>query len=217
LQGRRHAYSLIELLAVMAILSALAGLTVGSLSPVRANALTTGGNQLADLLTLARQNSLAHHAFTAVVIKSTGDSRYSAFCLFELTRNEDDGTFAAWKMTAPWRSLPEGVRFDPGTLTGPAANFVDMNTPPSIPSPLPGTVQFRGQTINLPADVAYQVFAPDGTLTKRDPVRLRLIHGTDDSGTGIMPTGPKNAGGNPANCYDIVILAETGQVKVERL
>ena len=215
LQSRRRAYSLIELLAVMAILSALAGLTVGSLSPVRANALTTGGNQLADVLTLARQNSLAHHAFTAVVIKSTGDARYSSFCLFELTRN-DDGTFAEWKMTAPWRSLPEGVRFDPDPLTGPAANFVNISPRPSIPLPLPATVQFRGQTINLPSDVAYQVFAPDGTLTKRDPVRLRLVHGTDDSGTGIMYTGPKNAGGAPANYYDIVILAETGQVKVER-
>jgi prepilin-type N-terminal cleavage/methylation domain-containing protein len=51
LAARRRAYSLIELLAVMAILSALAGLTVGSLSPVKANALTAGGNQVADLLT----------------------------------------------------------------------------------------------------------------------------------------------------------------------
>ena len=55
----------------MAIISALAGLTVGSLSPVKANALTAGGNQTADLLTAARQNSLARHAFTAVIIKST--------------------------------------------------------------------------------------------------------------------------------------------------
>jgi prepilin-type N-terminal cleavage/methylation domain-containing protein len=211
LQGRRHAYSLIELLAVMAILSALAGLTVGSLSPVRANALTTGGNQLADVLTLARQNSLAHHAFTAVVIKSTGDSRYSSFCQFELTRN-DDGTFAAWKMTAPWRSLPEGVRFDPDPLTGPAANFVNISPRPSIPLPLPATVQFRGQTINLPTDVAYQVFGPDGTLTKRDPVRLRLVHGTDDSEPASCLRDRKRRG-DPANYYDIVILAETGQVR----
>ena len=92
--AHRRAYSLIELLAVMAILSALAGLTVGSLSPVKANALTAGGNQIADLLTSARQNSLARHAFTAVIIKTTGEARYSAFCLFELTRN-DDGTFSA--------------------------------------------------------------------------------------------------------------------------
>ena len=90
----------------------MAGLTVGSLSPVKANALTAGGNQTADLLTSARQNSLARHAFTAVIIKSTGEARYSAFCLLELTRN-DDGAFSEWKMTAPWRVLPEGIRFDP--------------------------------------------------------------------------------------------------------
>ena len=73
----------------MAILSALTGLTVGSLSPVKANALTAGGNQIADLLASARQNSISRHAFTAVVIKSAGDARYSAHCLFELTRDDD--------------------------------------------------------------------------------------------------------------------------------
>jgi prepilin-type N-terminal cleavage/methylation domain-containing protein len=211
---RRHAYSLIELLAVMAILSALAGLTVGSLSPVKANALTAGGNQIADLLTLARQNSLSRHAFTAVIIKSTGDARYSAFCLFELTRN-DDGAFSTWKLAAPWRLLPEGIRFDPtAPLTGPA-NFVDMSPPPSIPSALPPSVQFRGSTLNLSTDVAYQVFAPDGTLTKGAPVRLRLVEGAEDGGSGIIPTGQKN-GNQPANYYDIVVLRETGHAKVER-
>ncbi|HEY5743705.1 MAG TPA: hypothetical protein VIS99_14315, partial [Terrimicrobiaceae bacterium] len=74
-----------------------------------------------------------------------------------------------------------------------------------------------GQAINSNTDFAYQVFAPDGTLTKRNPVRLRLVLGAEGSGPGIIYTGPKNAGGNPANYYDIVILAETGQVKVERL
>ena len=123
LMADRRAYSLIELLAVMAILSALAGLTVGSLSPVKANALTAGGNQVADLLTAARQNSLARHAFTAVIIKTAGDARYSAFCLFELTRN-DDGTFSDWKMAAPWRLLPEGIRFDPWRQSDSDSNFV---------------------------------------------------------------------------------------------
>ena len=205
-------YSLIELLAVMAMLSALASLTMGSLSPVKANALTAGGNKIADLLTAARQNSLSRHAFTAVVIKSTGDARFSAYCLFELTRN-DNGAFAAWKMFAPWRFLPEGVRFDPGTLTGPAANFVDMSTPPPTPSTLPSSLQFRGLAVN---GVAYQIFAPDGTLTKGAPVRLRLVEGAEDSGSGIIYTGQKTAG-TPVNYYDIVILRETGQAKVERL
>src|SRR4029453_17855116 len=159
LAAHRRAYSLIELLAVMAIISALAGLTVGSLSPVKANALTAGGNQIADLLTAARQSSLARHAFTAVIIKSTGEARYSAFCLFELTRN-DDGTFSEWKMTAPWRVLPEGIRFDPRAVAGPA-NFVDTSSRPSTPSPLPASIQFRGSAVALSSDAAYQIFAPD--------------------------------------------------------
>ena len=160
----RRAYSLIELLAVMAIISALAGLTVGSLSPVKANALTAGGNQIADLLTSARQNSLSRHAFTAVVVKSTGDARYSAFCLFELTRN-DDGTFSGWKMAAPWRFLPDGIRFDPRTVAGPA-NFLNMTPAPAIPLALPGTIQFRGTSVTLSGGTAFQIFAPDGALTQ---------------------------------------------------
>ncbi len=196
----------------MAILSALAGLTVGSLSPVKANALTAGGNQIADLLTLARQNSLSRHAFTAVIIKSTGDARYSAFCLFELTRN-DDGTFSNWTLTAPWKQLPDGIRFDPRTFPGPA-NFVDMSTPPSTPSALP-PIQFRGSALSVSTDAAYQIYAPDGTLTKGAPIRLRLIEGAEDGGSGIIHTGLQN-GGQPLNYYDIVVVRETGQAKVER-
>jgi prepilin-type N-terminal cleavage/methylation domain-containing protein len=210
----RRAYSLIELLAVMAIISALAGLTVGSLSPVKANALTAGGNQIADLLTAARQNSLARHAFTAVIIKSMGEARYSAFCLLELTRN-DDGTFSEWKMTAPWRVLPEGIRFDPRAVAGPA-NFVDTSSRPSTPSPLPASIQFRGSAVALSSEAAYQIFAPDGTLTKGDPVRLRLVEAGEDTGSGLIYTGQQSSG-QPANYYDIVVIGETGQPKVERL
>jgi hypothetical protein len=203
----------------MAILSALTGLTVGSLSPVKANALTAGGNQIADLLASARQNSLSRHAFTAVVIKSAGDARYSAHCLFELTR-DDNGAFVAWRMLAPWRSLPEGVRFDPSApVIAPAANFLSMSpSPPSSPSALPSSVQFRGKAVDLTNDVAYQIFGPDGTLTKAAPVTLRLVEAAENlGGAGIIYTGQKTPSGPPANFYDIVILRETGQARVERL
>jgi prepilin-type N-terminal cleavage/methylation domain-containing protein len=214
LTADRRAYSLIELLAVMAIISALAGLTVGSLSPVKANALTAGGNQIADLLASARQNSLSRHAFTAVIIKTSDDARYSAFCLFELTRN-DDGSFSAWKMAAPWRLLPDGIRFDPRTVTGPA-NFLDLNNLPSTPLSLPSPIQFRGSPVALGTGAAYQIFAPDGTLTKGNPVRLRLVEAGEDTGSGLVYTG-QQSGGQPLNYYDIIVIGETGQPKVERL
>ena len=72
-------------------------------------------------------------------------------------------------MTGPWRLLPEGIRFDPLTMSGPAANFVDIGARHSTGSALPPTVQFRGSAINVSTDVAYQVFAPDGTLRKARP------------------------------------------------
>ena len=207
-------YSLIELLAVMAILSALASLTVGSLSPVKANALTSGGNRIADLLTGARQNSISRHAFTAVVVKCAGDGRYSSYCLLELAR-DDNGNFAAWNMLAPWRSLPEGIRFDPkAPVAAPAANFLD-GFGKTAPSPLPGSLQFHGQAIDLKGNTICQIFAPDGTLADK-PLRLRLVQAAEGTGDGIIYTGPK-VGDLPANYYDIVILRETGQTKVERL
>jgi prepilin-type N-terminal cleavage/methylation domain-containing protein len=211
-----HGYSLIELLAVMAILSALAGLTVGSLSPVKANALTAGGNQIADLLASARENSISRHAFTAVVIKSAGDARYSAHCLFELTRN-DDGNFADWKMLAPWRLLPDGIRFD----NSESSNFLTIaNSRKGIAKEeLPRSISFHGKPIDLTStsDVRVQIFQPDGTLAGEKLLRLRLVEAAEDTGPGIIYTGRRLTDGQPASYYDIVILRETGRQKVERL
>ena len=210
-------YSLIELLAVIAILSALAGLTMGSLSPIRANALTVAGNRMADLLASARQNSISRQAFTAVVIKSAGLARYSAYSLFELARN-DDGTFGAWKSVAPWRLLPEGIRFDP---TQSPDNFVTIaNSLIKVAdSDLPSAFPFRGTSLDLTStsEVRAQIFQPDGTLVGGKFLRLRLVEAAEDlRGSGITYTGRQIAG-QPANYYDIVILRDTGQAKVERL
>ena len=202
----------------MAILSALTGLTVGSLSPVKANALTAGGNQIADLLASARQNSISRHAFTAVVIKSAGDARYSAHCLFELTRN-DDGNFGVWKMHAPWRVLPDGIRFD--NSQSPLSFLAIGNSRKRIgDEKLPNSIPFRGKSVDLTSesDVRVQIFQPDGTVAGEKLLRLRLVEAAEDlAGTGIIYTGPKTPAGPPANYYDIVILRETGQARVERL
>ena len=219
--GRLHAltrgYSLIELLAVIAIISALAGLTVGSLSPVKANKLTVAGNQIADLLAVARQNSISRHAWTAVVIKSGGMARYSAYCLFELTRN-DDGGYGAWKPVAPWRLLPEGIRFDPTPSTDNFVTIANSRTGTAGQS-LPIAFPFRETLLDLTSasEVRVQIFQPDGTLAGERPLRLRLVEAADDlAGTGISYTG-RQVSGQPANYYDILILRETGQTKVERL
>jgi hypothetical protein len=95
----------------------------------------------------------------------------------------------------------------------PAANFLD-GFGKTAPSPLPGSLQFHGQAIDLKGNTICQIFAPDGTLADK-PLRLRLVQAAEGAGDGIIYTGPK-VGDLPANYYDIVILRETGQTKVER-
>jgi hypothetical protein len=50
---------------------------------------------------------------------------------------------------------------------------------------------------------------------KQAPVRLRLVEGVEDSGSGIIYAG-QQSGGQPLNYYDIVVVRETGQARVER-
>jgi prepilin-type N-terminal cleavage/methylation domain-containing protein len=217
LLAKSRGYSLIELLAVIAILSALAGLTVGSLSPVKAHKLSVAGNQIADLLASARQNSISRNALTAVVIKSGGLARYSAYCLFELARNED-GAYGAWKPVAPWRLLPEGIRFDPSPSPDNFVTIANSRTGTAGQS-LPTAFPFRGTPLDLTSasDVRVQIFQADGTLVAGEPLRLRLVEASEDlAGEGITYTGRKIAD-KPANYYEIIVLRDTGQAKVERL
>ena len=47
-------------------------------------------------------------------------------------------------------------------------------------------------------------------------MRLRLVEAGEDTGSGLIYTGQQSSG-QPANYYDIVVIGETGQPKVERL
>ena len=81
------------------------------------------------------------------------------------------------------------------------------------------------------AALVHSVSRRPGRLNRRRPTRstrqtersqrgLRSAYvswrAAEDSGSGIIYTGQHN-GGQPANYYDIVLLRETGQPKVERL
>ncbi len=211
----QQAFSLIEMLVVVAIVSILTALTMSSFSSLRTMALTSSGNQIVDTFSMARQNSLSKNAYTAVVIKSQGKGAYTSYCLLELIRG-DDGSLGQWKALTSWRSLGQGVVFESERSEDTYAHF-----PVSLPKALPTSFPFQGQAIDLTASAIYQCYQPDGTLLSNQPnppnrMLLRLIQGKVDSSSGQYTYQGSITAGQQVSYYDLVFVGNTGVTKIER-
>lgn len=217
----RIGFTLLELLMVMSILSVLMVLVTPSLGFLNSQSLTAAGNQLVDVTTMARQNSIAKNGYTAIVIKTQGTGAYSSYCILDLARN-DDGSYAAWQTVTPWRNLTPGVIFSPTTPSSTISSFLDGTT--KVPTPLPTQYPFRGKQIDLTAgsptsETIVQIYQPNGTpLNATQSLRLRLVEGTVSDSGEVIYKYPQSSNGNvsPANYYDIVIVRDTGQSEIER-
>lgn len=205
-----RAFSLVEILVVIAMMSVLLGLGVSTINVWKSETLSAAGNRFADCVAMARQNSLSKNAYTAVVIKTQGDGAYAAFCLMELVR-PDDNSSGTWKMLTPWNTLKEGVVFAPMSSTD---SFLAATG--NLPADLPTGITYRGQAVNFTTAAVAQVFQPDGTLSAGQMLRLRLAEGSANKTEGISLTRPTTEG-VPANYYDIVFVRDSGQIKIERM
>jgi prepilin-type N-terminal cleavage/methylation domain-containing protein len=210
----RRGFSLVETLTVLVIMSILAVLGMSSFSSLRSTTLTSSGNQMVDVFAMARQNSISKNAYTAVVIKSQGTGAYSAYCLLQLTR-QDDGSLGAWTAITPWRYLGRGVVFESGQT-----NDTFTSTSINLPALLPTAFNFQGQQINLTSTTVYQCYQPDGTLSAQpaSPTRmvLRLIEGAVDPTSGAFTYQGTMVSGQEVSYYDLVFVGNTGMTKIER-
>jgi prepilin-type N-terminal cleavage/methylation domain-containing protein len=109
------AFSLIELVAVMAIISLVAGFTVPALKGITGgNAVDAGAVELSDLLTLARSEAIARHTIVRFVV-ATG------WTGLETQANLRRASLWAWQpanaqywQITPWQELPAGLVLEPG-------------------------------------------------------------------------------------------------------
>lgn len=208
--SHRQAFTLVETLMILAVISVLAVATFAPFGSLRSTSLSSAGNQIVDFVTMARQNSISKNAYTAIVIQKSGSSAFNAHCLMQLLKN-DDGSYGSWTMLTPWKFLPGGVIFEPTT---PTTDFLSTSTVPAYNSPpYPsspfGSLTFQGSQFT--GSTAYQIYQPDGTLMGGQPLRLRMVQGTADN-----VNNPANTTVIGTDYYDLVFVANSGIAIIQR-
>ncbi len=202
------AFSLLELLIVVGVISLLTVVSVPAISGLsQSRNLTNGGNMVISLAQQARQNSIAKNSLTALVLATqVSDTGFNLklFCLMELAPGASQ-----WTALSPWQILPTGVAVD-STQSG--AFFNSPGVTPALQNP-----RFQGKDVST---VVYQIFSPDGSLyvgangQPAIPPLVKLVPGIIAANGALQYTGA--GGSSPDNYYEISLNLYTGVPQVQR-
>lgn len=227
----RSAFSLLELLAVIAVLGILMAFLVPAVGNFgRSTALVSAGNRVANLAGFARQTAITKSTMAALVLlcakeggtDADNDPDYRSFAVLEYS--DDRG----WSLLTAWETLPVGIIVDhpaSGLAAGdlvkvPGASFFTYSPVkfPFIDGARNGLTQenppvrFHGRKITR---FATRIFMPGGGLKNPDePAQLRLVEGFLQDGRTIY-TKPDGKNGS-ANFYDLALIGATGITKISR-
>jgi len=195
---KRGAFSLVELLCVMAVISVLMVITVFyAKGPGDAQKLRTAGDMVSGMSMHARQYALSHSTLTAIVILGKSAPATRALRSVAVFALEATPSGAEWKQIVAWRQFQEGVIIDPDE----SSFFVALARQPS--PPLPSSLQVGGEPVT---DYKYQVFLPNGRILNENSVTLKVLPG--------FMTGGSLASTQKNNFLTLTLIGTTGQTKV---
>jgi prepilin-type N-terminal cleavage/methylation domain-containing protein len=213
-------FSITELLVVMAILATVAGLVAPAFNQIGgAGALASAGNQVANMVNLARTQALARNSMTALVVAtdSTLEQAYRAVAVFELAPRQDGQTSQTtdWRQISKWETFRNGVIVDPtltrnGVTVEPVLTLnqkSDSAATPGVPAPALPSMQISGKPVG---SFRYLVFLPGGSLLSGQSKSMNLKEGY------FPPSSTTPVFTHAANYYGITILPATGRTIITR-
>jgi len=200
----RKAFSLIELLLTIAVISVLVSLGVTSFQGFQGGRkLSTAGSRVMGLFESARENAILKGQPTAIVMLLKDESARRAFAALE---REPTGT---WKQVSKWEVLPEGVLVDSSSGQSSLPLALSQGSSPQV-TPALSSVSFRGKSYTPQNGYAYLIFMPDGSLYQSGNGSLTLVEGELSNDT-------VRRKGNGLNSFEILINDATGRVRAARL
>ncbi|MBW8863453.1 MAG: prepilin-type N-terminal cleavage/methylation domain-containing protein [Verrucomicrobia bacterium] len=211
----RSGFSLVEMLVVISIMATVTVAAFAGLFGVGGGFKLSGaGNRVSNLALLARQNSLAKNAMTALVMIANSDTEgdYRAFRLYEIVPRTDGQPLSSgdWSPIGSWEMTPDGVVVDTCSFPPNSAAV----TPPMPQIIYHDTVLNRDSVVT---NYQYVVFLPTGALLGGTSSSVRLVQGFRTPGSQVTTyTSARGGDGKGADYYNVYVLGASGRVKIDR-
>ncbi|MEO7934192.1 MAG: prepilin-type N-terminal cleavage/methylation domain-containing protein [Chthoniobacterales bacterium] len=193
----RCGFSLVELLAVMAVISILGSLTVAGLGSFPARNVSKAVSVLNSVAVLARQEAMSKGTPVALIVL-TGtahdvESLGQAVLLVSLTRQA--GSAVQLKAVTPWMRLPVDALMEPYKRDGDATFYIAGTG--SLPA---GALPAKLNGGYVDAGYSYIVFQPDAAV--------------DAAGIGPALTFQRRHPANSRIDYTMLVQENSGRTKV---
>ena len=206
--ARLRAFSLVELLVVVAILGLLGSLlAINGPSLLSAAALRGGSQIVADNLAFARDYAMAKSVPTFVAIQNSGDKSWQRIAVFAFPAES-----SSWEQVTAWKNLPERAfvdsTYDP--LAEPWSNKpTDLNHAHSnVPAPS-SSIRDGSRSLAFGTDYLCFGFLPSGALLSDSNLAIRIVRGRRQGAELIADGGAST----PNDWVKLLVEKSTGRSK----
>ena len=192
---RKTAFSLVEILVVVAIIGIMASIAVPAFSSISAaSGITRGGQLLGDQIILARQEATTRNRDIEVRLIDMTNGAGSGYTALQLWLKDESGNLSPLGKV---QKLPEGVVISSSTVFSPLLTADSTVNPGTMPSSGPAALRpYKGFRIRASG-------SPSASITTNNNF-LTVILARDASQT------------PPANYYSVSVNPITSKVKIYR-